>query len=219
MLALIAVLAVVAVFATGRSGGDGSDAGLAQTRPVQVTGSPLPTHSEGAQDPAVGMAAPVLRGASVDGTPVTIGGDGKATLVVFVAHWCPHCQRELPVLASWLEDGRLPSSVSLSVVSTAASQKRPNSPPSAWLRDAGLNVPVLADDEQSSAATAYGLSAFPVVVRRRRRQGGRAPQRRADARPARPARRPSWRPCASPPRRRLGDPRSLRACCSHRTAR
>jgi hypothetical protein len=67
------------------------------------------------------------------------------------------------VLASWLAGGKLPPSVSLSVVSTAASRDRPNWPPSAWLRDAGLNVPVLADDEQSSAATAYGLSAFPFV--------------------------------------------------------
>jgi thiol-disulfide isomerase/thioredoxin len=104
------------------------------------------------------MAAPVLRVASFDGTPVTIGGDGKATLVVFLAHWCPHCQRELPVLARWLEDGRLPSSVSLYLVSTAASRERPNWPPSAWLRVVGLNVPVLAADRQSSAA-AYGLSA------------------------------------------------------------
>jgi thiol-disulfide isomerase/thioredoxin len=83
-----------------------------------VTGSPLPTHTEGTQDPAVGMTAPVLRGASFDATPVFFGGDGKATLVVFVAHWCLHCQRELPVLASWLEDGKLSPSVSLSVVST-----------------------------------------------------------------------------------------------------
>jgi thiol-disulfide isomerase/thioredoxin len=163
VLAVIAVLAILAVLVTGRSG-DVSDATLAQTRPVQVTGSPLPTHTEGAQDPAVGMTTPILHGANFDGTPVTIGGDGKVTLMVFVAHWCPHCQRELPVLASWLEDGKLPPSVSLSVVSTAASRDRPNWPPSAWLREAGLNVPVLADDEQSSAATAYGLSAFPFFV-------------------------------------------------------
>jgi thiol-disulfide isomerase/thioredoxin len=164
VLVLIAVLAVVAVLVTGRNGGDGPDAGLAQTRPVQVAGTPLPTLAEGAQDPAVGMAAPVLRGASFDGTPVTVGGDGRATLVVFVAHWCPHCQRELPVLASWLEDGRLPSTVSLSVVSTAVSRDRPNWPPSTWLQESGLAAPVLADDEQSSAATAYGLSAFPFFT-------------------------------------------------------
>ena len=65
-----------------------------------MTGSPLPTHTEDAQNPAVGTAAPVLRGAGFDGTPVTIGGDGRATLVMFLAHRCPHCQRELPVLAS-----------------------------------------------------------------------------------------------------------------------
>ena len=82
------------------SGGCLIAATLAQTRPIQVTGSPLPTHTEDAQNPAVGTAAPVLRGAGFDGTPVTIGGDGRATLVMFLAHRCPHCQRELPVLAS-----------------------------------------------------------------------------------------------------------------------
>jgi hypothetical protein len=54
--------------------------------------------------------------------------------------------------------------VPLAVVSTASSQERPNWPPSAWLRDADLSLPVLANDEQSSAATAYGLSAFPFFV-------------------------------------------------------
>jgi len=54
--------------------------------------------------------------------------------------------------------------VSPYLVSTAVSRERPNWPPSAWLRDAGLNVPVLVDDGQSSAAAAYGLSAFPFFV-------------------------------------------------------
>jgi thiol-disulfide isomerase/thioredoxin len=164
VLALVAALAVVAVLATRSGDGDGADANLAQSRPVQVTGAPLPADTDAANDPAVGMAAPELRGASFDGSPVAITDDGKAKLVVFVAHWCPHCQREVPVLVQWLKDGRLPPSVSLSVVSTAVDRARPNWPPSTWLREEGLTAPVLADDAEGSAASAYGLSAFPFFT-------------------------------------------------------
>jgi thiol-disulfide isomerase/thioredoxin len=167
VLVLVAALAVVAVVATRSGGGgnaDGADAGLAQSRPVQVTGAPLPLHTDAADDPAVGQAVPELRGASFDGSPVAITNDGKAKLVVFVAHWCPHCQRELPVLVRWLQAGRLPGSVSLYMVSTAVDQARPNWPSSTWLAESGLTAPVLADDTQASAASAYGLSAFPFFT-------------------------------------------------------
>ena len=96
--------------------------------------------------------------------PAAITDDGKAKLVVFVAHWCPHCQREVPVLVRWLQDGKLPTSVSLYVVSTAVDRERPNWPPSTWLREAGLTAPVLADDAEGSAAGAYGVSAFPFFT-------------------------------------------------------
>jgi thiol-disulfide isomerase/thioredoxin len=165
VLVVVAALAVVAVLATrSGSGGDGADANLAQTRPVHVAGAPLPADTDDAEDPAAGQAAPELHGASFDGSPVTITNDGKAKLIVFVAHWCPHCQREVPVLVRWLQDGKLPASVSLDVVSTAVDQARPNYPPSTWLREAGLTAPVLADDAQGSAASAYGLSAFPFFT-------------------------------------------------------
>jgi thiol-disulfide isomerase/thioredoxin len=166
VLVLVGVLAVVAAIATrSGGGGDGADANnLAQVRPVQVTGAPLPADTDAANDPAVGQAAPGLRGAGFDGSPVTIGDDGNAKLIVFVAHWCPHCQRELPVLVQWLQGDRLPGSVSLYVVSTAADQARPNWPPSAWLGQSGLTAPVLADDSEGTAASAYGLSAYPFFT-------------------------------------------------------
>jgi cytochrome c biogenesis protein CcmG/thiol:disulfide interchange protein DsbE len=165
VLVLVAALAVVAVVVTSQRGGDeGAGTNLAQTRPVQVVGTPLPPVPESGGDPAVGMAAPVLRGTSFDGQPVVIGEQGKAQLVVFLAHWCPHCQRELPVLAEWAQAGKLPASVSLHAVSTAVDRQRPNWPPSTWLAESGLDVPVLADDAESSAATAYGLDAFPFFT-------------------------------------------------------
>jgi len=49
-------------------------------------------------------------------------------------------------------------------VSTSVSLDRPNYPPSAWLAKAGWAPPVLVDDAGSSAARAFGLTAFPYFV-------------------------------------------------------
>ena len=42
---------------------------------------------------------PVIDGRPFDGSPITIGGptDGP-TMYVFLAHWCPHCNDEIPEL-------------------------------------------------------------------------------------------------------------------------
>ena len=78
------------------SNSDGaSTSGLVQVQPVNVTGNPLPEFpGNGSADPAVGLEAPVLKGRSFDGSKVTVGGTtAKPTLVMFMAHWCPHCQQ------------------------------------------------------------------------------------------------------------------------------
>jgi len=138
---------------------------VARSRPVRVTGTPLPQFDGTAStDPAVGAAAPELRGASFDGRPVTIANDGKPKAVMFITHWCPHCRREVPVVERWLKGGGLPSGVELDSVSTSVSPQGPNYPPSAWLAKAGWTVPVLADDSRSTAASAYGLTSFPYFV-------------------------------------------------------
>jgi hypothetical protein len=60
---------------------------IEQTRPVTVTGTALPLFPEEGADPAVGMAMPELEGASFDGTPVTIGNDGRPKVLLILAHW------------------------------------------------------------------------------------------------------------------------------------
>ena len=88
------VIVIAAVIAVVASGGNDTKtaAGIEETRPVTVSGTPLPTFVTTADDPAAGTVAPTLTGASFDGTPVTVK-PGKPTVVVFLAHWCPHCQR------------------------------------------------------------------------------------------------------------------------------
>lgn len=50
----------------------------------------------------VGEKAPGFTAATADGGSVSVGGGaggGKATMLVFFATWCPHCQKEAPVIS------------------------------------------------------------------------------------------------------------------------
>jgi cytochrome c biogenesis protein CcmG/thiol:disulfide interchange protein DsbE len=167
-LAVIVAAALAAGALTAVAGRDdgvtGTATDLPQARPLRVSGEPLPALGEDGADPAAGRPAPELWGASFDGRPVTIARDGAPKALVFLAHWCPHCRAELPVLVRWLDNGRLPSGVRLYAVSTAVRPGLPGYPPSGWLREAGWPAPVLADDQAGSAATAFGLSGYPFFV-------------------------------------------------------
>jgi thiol-disulfide isomerase/thioredoxin len=136
---------------------------VAETRPVQVTGDPLP-RLEGYPDPAAGRPLPELRGASFDGQAVAITRDGSPKLLVFLAHWCPHCQREAPLLVAWLKQGGGPKGVAVYGVASGTRPDYPNYPPSAWLRREGWPRPVLADDDRGTAGAAVGLSGYPFFV-------------------------------------------------------
>jgi cytochrome c biogenesis protein CcmG/thiol:disulfide interchange protein DsbE len=163
--AVVVVIAVVAVLVTRSSGGD-SGAGP-QTYPVQVTGTPLPDMPDApAADPGIGQPAPTLTGQSLfDGTPLTITpGGGQPQLLVFVAHWCPHCQREVPVLVNWMASGQKPAGLNVVAVSTANDASDVNSPASAWLQRENWPTPVMADSGSNTAADAYGLPSYPYLV-------------------------------------------------------
>jgi len=166
IIGVVAVVVVIAaVIAIVASGGDGTKtaAGVEQTRPVTVTGTPLPQFESTTDDAAIGSVVPTLTGASFDGTPVTVQ-PGKPTMVVFLAHWCPHCQREVPVLTQWAADGGVPKGMDVIGVATGTTPDRPNYPPSAWLERENFPFPVMADSSDYDAANAYGLSAFPYFV-------------------------------------------------------
>ena len=48
----------------------------------------------------VGSQAPVFSAETVGGGEVSVGeGDGEATMLVFFATWCPHCNNEAPVIS------------------------------------------------------------------------------------------------------------------------
>jgi len=126
-------------------------------------GAALPAYAAGPDDPAIGRPIPEVVGASFDGTPVTIKADGKPKLIVFLAHWCPHCQREVPVVQAWIDANGMPAGVELISVVTAIDPNRPNYPPEEWLARERWQVPVIVDAD-NQIATLYGLTAFPYWV-------------------------------------------------------
>lgn len=159
---VIAVAAIIALIVSGL-GDDTADAGP-QTRPVRITGDALPERVAGIDDPAVGTAAPSVVGTSFDGTGVEITNDGKPKLVFFLAHWCSHCRREVPVVVDWLDEKGMPEGVDLYAVATATTADAPNYPPSRWLEKEKWPITTLADDDFSSVGRAFGVSGYPFFV-------------------------------------------------------
>lgn len=140
------------------------------SRPVEVVGSPLPLFPDAGTDPAIGTPAPVLHGYSFDGTPITIdaAADGPY-LVVFLAHWCPHCNREIPRLIQWQADGGVPAELRIVGVATAVGADAPNFPPHAWLDSKSWPWPAMIDESQGDmnagvAAIALGATGWPYFV-------------------------------------------------------
>lgn len=159
--------AILVAVLTGGKKDDPSAAdasGVAQVRPVTVTGTPLPELSDPKADKAVGTKPPELSGQSFTGKAVSIVPGGKAKLVVFVAHWCPHCRAEVPRLVEWMNSGTKPANLDVYAVSTAVDPGAVNYPPSSWLDKEKFVVPTIADDDQGSARAAWGLPGYPYMV-------------------------------------------------------
>jgi thiol-disulfide isomerase/thioredoxin len=151
------------VVASGDGGGTGTGQTVQQYQAVDLTGTPLGQFTSTANDPAVGKPVPQLIGHDFDGTPVHIADDGKPKLLLFLAHWCPHCRAEVPVVRDWLAAGN-GANLDVYAISTNATADRPNWPPSKWLEDERWTTPVLVDDRESTAASAFGLTSFPYFV-------------------------------------------------------
>jgi thiol-disulfide isomerase/thioredoxin len=176
VLVVVAVVAIAAVVVTG--GGDDEDSASTVPPPasgsgsipedeisVTVEGTALPPLEDPANDAAVGRPAPALRGTDYSGNAVDITpGTGGPMMIVFLAHWCPHCNDEIPVLLEWRDSGAIPDDLQIFGVSTAVDPGRPNYPPGEWLVEKGWDWPVLADDAEFDAANAYGVTGFPFFT-------------------------------------------------------
>ena len=161
--AAIAIAAIVAV--ATQSSSDDVVTGVEEFNSVEVVGDPLPQYSDSASDTAIGMTAPILTGKGFTGNTI-VTGPGAPTLLVFLAHWCGYCQREVPLLVQWNRDGLVPSGLDVIAITTSTDPASPNFPPSEWLAREEFPPlwPVMTDSGEKTAANAMGVSGFPFFV-------------------------------------------------------
>jgi thiol-disulfide isomerase/thioredoxin len=156
-------LGLIVVLAISIAGEEPIDEAIGFGDPT-VEGDPLPVFATGADDVAVGVTAPSTVGADWNGNEVTIEPDGTPKIVVFLAHWCPHCQAEVPVIQQWINDGNLPADVEMVSVATGTNRLRDNWPPQDWLEEEGWTPPVIMDDQLTTVAVSYGMGATPMFM-------------------------------------------------------
>ena len=176
---VVAVVVIgVVVIAVGRGGGGSSSGGGASPSggtvvpngkmdygTIKVDGTPLPQLTQGATDSAVGMVIPTISGVQFDNKQLDIvPNDGKPKIIMVVAHWCPHCQAEVPRVQQWLDEAGMPADVELVTIATGNDAAKPNFPAADWLRKEKWSVPTIVDDKANDAASALGVSAFPFFI-------------------------------------------------------
>ena len=162
---LIALAVVIVVGITlAQEDETAADQGELVLPQVAVAGSYLPQHIPSGEDPAVGSPAPEVFSADFAGLPAAIENDGVPKMILFLAHWCDHCRREVPAVQAWINDNGVPSGVDFVSVATSISDIRPNYPPDTWLEREGWTPRVVVDDSSSTISSAFGLSAYPYYV-------------------------------------------------------
>lgn len=154
---VIAILLVAAVLLTGSAGG--SEAG----EPT-FEGESLPVFESTTNDAAVGLQAPTIAGLDFDGNEVALEPDGTPTALVFLAHWCSHCQAEVPRVQSWLDSGGGVDGVQIVSVATSINSARDNYPPSEWLEREEWTSPVIRDDTENTLHSSFGAGGFPYWI-------------------------------------------------------
>ena len=171
VVVVVGVVAVVAGRGSSAKGGSASPSGgtivpngKLDYGQVAVSGTNLSPMPDSGADPMVGTVIPSVTGQQFDGKQLTIAADGKPHIIMVVAHWCPHCQAEVPRIQGWLNASGMPTDVELVTVATSNDPAKGNFPAADWLRAQKWSVPTIVDDKQSQAGAAFGVSGFPYFI-------------------------------------------------------
>ena len=129
-----------------------------------VTGDLLPEFAgENDDNIALGLAAPIFSAPNENSEIVSLEKNGNAKALLFLAHWCGYCQKEVPVVQGFIDSVGGPPGVDVIAIATSIDRGRENYPPQRWLADEGWSETQLYDLDRE-IGNAYGLTAFPYWV-------------------------------------------------------
>ena len=131
---------------------------------ITISGEPLPEFAgQNDLDIVAGLPAPKFSAPNENSEIISLEKNGNAKALLFLAHWCGYCQKELPIVQNLINTVGVPNGVEVIAVATAIDRGRENYPPQKWLADEGWSELQLYDLEREIGA-AYGLNAFPYWV-------------------------------------------------------
>ena len=131
---------------------------------ITISGEPLPEFAgQNDLDIVAGLPAPTFSAPNENSEIISLEKNGNAKALLFLAHWCGYCQKELPIVQNLINTVGVPNGVEVIAVATAIDRGRENYPPQKWLADEGWSELQLYDLEREIGA-AYGLNAFPYWV-------------------------------------------------------
>jgi thiol-disulfide isomerase/thioredoxin len=129
-----------------------------------ISGDALPEYAgENDINISVGLQAPSFSGPDQNSEIISLEKNGKSKILLFLAHWCSHCQAEVPVVQEYIDTFGLPADVEVIGILTSIDRSRDNYPPHDWLVKEGWSETQIYDLDRE-IGTAYGLNAFPYWV-------------------------------------------------------
>ncbi len=129
-----------------------------------ISGDALPEYAgENDINISVGLQAPLFSGPDQNSEIISLEKNGKSKILLFLAHWCPHCQAEVPIVQEYIDTFGLPADVEVIGILTSIDRSRDNYPPHDWLVKEGWSETQIYDLDRE-IGTVYGLNAFPYWV-------------------------------------------------------
>jgi len=122
------------------------------------------TEFEGRTESVGGLYSPTVDGYDFSGQPLSIENNGRPKIIIFLAHWCSHCQEEAKLLKKYFSIHGVSSDVDGYAIATAIDSNKPNYPPDKWLEKESWPYQIISDTSDDSIAKAFGVNAFPYWV-------------------------------------------------------
>ena len=114
-------------------------------------------------EPAANLKSPIITGTDLSGNIIS-SGNNSPTILLFLAHWCGHCQVEVKEIQDWIDNNGDMGQVKMYSILTSINSSQPNYPPDKWLNSERWSFQSFTDNDLSGVAQHFGIRGFPFWV-------------------------------------------------------